>query len=386
MLVAIGLVSCLALLASCGGDGGGDGGGGPVLPSVTTLGSESVSTTAASINGSVNPNGIATEYWFEWATDKSFTNPTTTEVQVLAASPFAQMVSYEMTGLTKGTTFFYRLCARNASGTVQGRVKACYHYANVVFVTSATGTGNLGSWAEASGKTYIAAGHAICQNLADAAGLQGEFKAWLSDPDLDAKGRLVRSAEAYVRVDGARVAYNWTDLTTPPYLENPISINEQGLPNASQVWTGTRVGGNSAHGVFGNTCLYWGSGNPGDTTAVGYSTATDYSWTEAGIGSCAQSKALYCFHQNLSLQEHFNTGCSGPIGWKWHVSACSLGLFQEPDCAYICCNFYNGTSNCNNIPSAFGGYTVNSCSYNTGLYTMGVSRFGENFTVTCQLH
>lgn len=385
VFLAMGFVACLALLSSCGGDGGG-GGDSTVLPSVTTLGADSVSATTATINGSVNPNGIATEYWFDWSTDKSFTNPTTTEVQVLGASPFAQMVSYEMAGLTKGTTVFYRLCARNAYGTVQGEVKACYHYANVVFVTSQKGTGDLGSWAEAGGNTGIGAGDAICQTLADGAGLPGEFKAWLSDSATNARSRLARSEEAYVRADGARVADDWTDLTAPPYLDNPISVNEKGLSDEWQVWTGTRVGGHSGYGIFGNACADWGSGNSGDTAAVGASGSSDYKWTETGVAPCFPSRALYCFQQNLSLpQEHFSTGCPGPLGWVWHVSACSKGLYQDPDCAYVCCNFFSPTNNCYNLPATFGGYTVTWCDYNTGLYTMSVDHNAENFTVTCEV-
>ena len=128
-------------------------------------------------------------------------------------------------------------------------------------------------------------------------------------------------------------------------------------------------------------------GDRADLVAVGYSNLADYRWTEAGIGNCGGSKPLYCFQQNFDLpQEHFNTECPGPIGWEWHVSRCSNGLYQDPDCAYICCNFYGGTRNCNDIPATFAGYTVNSCSYNTGLYSMSVASGGENFSVTCQLH
>jgi hypothetical protein len=388
VFLAMGFVACLSLLASCGGGGNGSGDG-TVLPSVTTLGSDMVSSTTASISGSINPNGKETEYWFEWATDESLTNPTKTAIQVLAASSSVQMVSDEMTGLTKGTTVYYRLCARNAYGTVQGQVKACYHYANVVFVTSEKGTGDLGSWTEAGGNTGIGAGDAICQTLADGAGLQGEFKAWLSDSTTAAKDRLARSAESYVRVDGVRVADNWSDFTAAPYLENPISINEQGLTlEYLQAWTGTRVDGSQGYGIFGNACLDWESGNPAsvDTAAVGGSAFADYRWTEWGIGACYHSRALYCFQQNLALpQEHFSTGCPGPWGWVWHVSACSKGLYQDPDCAYVCCNFFSPTNNCYNLPATFGGYTVTSCSYDTGRYSMAVTRPGENFTVTCEV-
>jgi hypothetical protein len=90
--------------------------------------------------------------------------------------------------------------------------------ANVVFVTSVTGDGNLGSWADAGGNTGLAAGDAICQARANAAGLTGTFVAWLSDDNNDAycrvhnltgkkasncgQGSLPESAGPWVRTDG----------------------------------------------------------------------------------------------------------------------------------------------------------------------------------------
>jgi len=51
----------------------------------------------------------------------------------------------------------------------------------VAFVTSVTGTADLGSWPEAGSAVGAAAGNAICRTLAADAGLQnaGTFIAWL---------------------------------------------------------------------------------------------------------------------------------------------------------------------------------------------------------------
>ncbi|MBW2723097.1 MAG: hypothetical protein JRE71_01805 [Deltaproteobacteria bacterium] len=385
--LALVLVALLFISSPACDNSDSSGGSDKTLPTVETLGAEMVSATAETVSGSINPNGEKTEYWFEWETDKTLENPNRTAIATLGASSSQQMVSGEITGLSKGTAIYYRLCARNSDGTVRSEVKTCHHYASVAFVTSARGTGNLGSWAEAHGEAGIEAGDAICQTLAGDAELPGEFSAWISDSNIDARDRLVRSAENYMRVDGVRLADNWSDLTTTPYLENPISIDEEGSSATYGVFTGTRVGGTAGVGIFGNACLDWRSGDGTDGAATGVSGYADYKWTELVRGSCDVSRPLYCFQQNIDLpQEHFNTECPGPYGWEWHVSRCSNGLYQDPDCAYICCNFYDGTSNCNNLPATFGAYTVNSCSYNTGVYSMSVTSGGENFSVTCQLH
>ncbi len=401
--VVPGLAACLAVLAGCGG-GGGDGGGGggnggtPAPPTVTTLTAQMASATEQAVSGTVNPNGSETEAWFEWGADETFASASRTAASTLPASTTAQTVSAKIGSLRKGDHFHYRAVARNAAGTVQGAGRACHHYANVVFVTSATGTGNLGGWAEAGGKTGLAAGDAICQTLAERAGLPGTFKAWLSDATTAARDRLARSAEAYLRVDGVRIADSWSDLTPAQCVQGgscidaPISVDERGgsaatAPPASGAYTDTRWDGSKGTGALGtNACASWTSAGTADRAAGGYSYATNYQWTEAGQNTCQFARPLYCFQQNLDLpQEMFDTGCPGPIGWVWHVSACSNGLYQDPECRYVCCNFYAPTGNCGTIPVTFNGYTVSSCSYNTGVYSMGVSHAGRTFTVSCEV-
>jgi len=89
---------------------------------------------------------------------------------------------------------------------------------NKVFVTSVSGNGNISTWADAGGKTGLAAADAVCQARANAAGLPGIFKAWLSDGNDDAYCRvhnltgkisancgqssLPASAGPWVRMDG----------------------------------------------------------------------------------------------------------------------------------------------------------------------------------------
>jgi hypothetical protein len=107
-----------------------------------------------------------------------------------------------------------------------------------VFVTSNIYRGDLGGLLGADAK---------CQALADAAGLGGEFKAWLSaaGPGNSAADRLTHATGPYVRVDGVQVAANWTDLVDG-LLSAPISIDEHGAPVISGtmgVWTGTNTAG-----------------------------------------------------------------------------------------------------------------------------------------------
>jgi plastocyanin len=88
-------------------------------PSVTTEPASGLSETAATLKGSVNTGGEATEYDFEYGTDESYGKAT--EVKMLAAAGGSQSVSATIAGLTPGTTYHYRLVAKNPIGPGVGK-------------------------------------------------------------------------------------------------------------------------------------------------------------------------------------------------------------------------------------------------------------------------
>jgi hypothetical protein len=87
-------------------------------PVATTGGASSVTTSGATVNGTVNPQGSDTTYYFEYGTDTSY--GTTTTSGSAGAGTTTQSVSADLTGLTASTTYHYRLVATNASGTAYG--------------------------------------------------------------------------------------------------------------------------------------------------------------------------------------------------------------------------------------------------------------------------
>jgi streptogramin lyase len=91
------------------------------VPTVVTGSSSAVGTTSATVAGSVNPNGQATTYHFDYGTSSSYGLQAPASPDPSAGSgTTSQPVSANLAGLSPGTTYHYRLEATNASGTQYG--------------------------------------------------------------------------------------------------------------------------------------------------------------------------------------------------------------------------------------------------------------------------
>jgi hypothetical protein len=90
----------------------------PPAPVVVTRHATNITQTSASVNGTVNPEGQATSYVFEYGTSSSY------GAQTPAASAGSGtktiVVSATLAALTPNTTYHYRLAATSANGTTFG--------------------------------------------------------------------------------------------------------------------------------------------------------------------------------------------------------------------------------------------------------------------------
>jgi hypothetical protein len=101
-------------------------------PTVTTLAASAVTATGATLNGEVNSNGLATTVWFEWGTNSSLLTYSSTPTQFVdPGSTTTQSVTYGLSGLSAGTTYYYRIAANNYSGTTTGNIASFTYYAYV---------------------------------------------------------------------------------------------------------------------------------------------------------------------------------------------------------------------------------------------------------------
>lgn len=92
---------------------------GPLPPVATTRAATSITRTAAQLNGTVNPGGRPTTYYFQYGTTASYTSQTPTANAGSGTAP--KTVSTKVNGLQRATTYHMRLVATNASGTSFGQ-------------------------------------------------------------------------------------------------------------------------------------------------------------------------------------------------------------------------------------------------------------------------
>jgi hypothetical protein len=167
-----------------------------------------------------------------------------------------------------------------------------------VFLTKNTFNGNLGGVVGADAK---------CQTEAEAAGLPGTYKAWLSDSLGNSPSiTFTQSTVPYVTPDPSltHVAENWSGLVSGA-LEAEIDYAANGtlLTKYSEtygIWTGTNPDGTAS----AQNCSNWTDGTSGTGKGdlgipLDYSNGV-WSYAEATNPNCSSQygpNALYCFKQ-----------------------------------------------------------------------------------------
>ncbi len=93
-------------------------------PSANTTAATKVTSTTATLNGSANPNGDSTSYWFEYGTDSSLNSLLGTTMHKVIVSSAANQtnVSSDITGLQTNTNYWYRVVTMNTLGTTNGAI------------------------------------------------------------------------------------------------------------------------------------------------------------------------------------------------------------------------------------------------------------------------
>jgi hypothetical protein len=176
----------------------------------------------------------------------------------------------------------------------------------LAFVTSVSGNGKLGDWADAGSATGRAAGNAICQERARAGHLPqpDSYVAWLSDTATQAES-VITTDGPFSRIDGFALAPSKNDLIggLGTLHGTGLNVTELGTYYLEQssdypyIWTGTRYDGQG----IGNYCNNWTSDTSAYQANVGDSASIREVWTLSGLSNCGQVRPIYCFSNSVLL-------------------------------------------------------------------------------------
>ena len=118
------------------------------LPQATSEAATSVKATQATLNGTVNPKGVATSYYFEYGKTTSYGTKVPVSPVSVGSGTSNVAVSQTPTDLSEGTTYHFRVAAESAGGTANGEdlefttPQIAFSFA---FGSSGSGNGQFGS-------------------------------------------------------------------------------------------------------------------------------------------------------------------------------------------------------------------------------------------------
>jgi subtilisin family serine protease len=229
-------------------------------PIVTTMPAAPVSDTTATLNGTVNPHGFATTYYFQYGTSTSYGSVAPITPASAGSGTTALSVSAPISGLKPMTTYQYRIVAQSSQGTSLG--------ANQTFKTTPTAFRTeeapvaLGASAKTTQTFSGAAVSVTCTGISWTGEMTAvttkELKATPSYAGCTGKAGSFTGAGAVnmgscaflyhvngtLTLSGASCATNpmTVSVAPSPGFECKLTIPPQAVGLVSYLWTGTGTG------------------------------------------------------------------------------------------------------------------------------------------------
>lgn len=171
------------------------------LPAAETKSAEGIADTYATLRGFADPKGTNdTERWFEWGTTQSLGNQTPRARHGSAPGDF----SHALSGLSPGTTYYYRALAQNAAGNSLGTIMSLRTTGSVATPTPAPAPGGTAPIAITQPASGVTASEATLAGLALPGGT-GPSRAWFEWGSTASLGSVT---PPNALIDGASVPFS----------------------------------------------------------------------------------------------------------------------------------------------------------------------------------
>ncbi|MCA9563877.1 MAG: hypothetical protein KC561_10330, partial [Myxococcales bacterium] len=157
------------------------------------------------------------------------------------------------------------------------------------------------TWAPGDG---VSGASELCQSEADAADLDGTFRALLATSelsplevlfDLEPGATIPWPEQTWVRFDGVPIVDEPEDLLSGELLA-PINVGLDGFFDIGFAkWTGAAFGLASNSGATEDNCNDWRDTTDALSGRAGQDNAVDVQWRSRDTFDCTTSHQLYCF-------------------------------------------------------------------------------------------
>ncbi|MFH0889109.1 MAG: hypothetical protein V1871_07885 [Planctomycetota bacterium] len=105
----------------------------PAPPTCVINTADNITCISARLNGTVNPNGLATTAYFEWGLSTSYGN--NTDLQLLGSGTSDVIINAAITGFSENRTYFFRLRATNSAGETITKYQTFGNWFETTFTT-----------------------------------------------------------------------------------------------------------------------------------------------------------------------------------------------------------------------------------------------------------
>jgi hypothetical protein len=271
-------------------------------PSVATQAATAVTGAAGTLNGTVNPNGFATTYRFEFGTSTSYGTSVPVPDAPAGSGKLIEQVHQVITGLQPDTTYHYRLVATNSQGASEGEDSSfATAQPTVTGVQPGTGPSDGGSSVTITGTNFLGA-TAVEFGAANAKSFKVDSETSITAVSPAGTGTVdvTVTTPAGTSATGAADQYFYT---LGPKL-SPSDESGRGL-------FGFRV----ALSADGNTALVSGRRDGGGNGAAWIFTRSGATWTQQGAKLTPNDKSgAGEFGSSVALSSDGNTALVGGIG------------------------------------------------------------------------
>lgn len=277
-------------------------------PYVNTNTPTNVNQNGATLNGTVNGNGLNANAWFEYGPTSSFGNTTSQSSYGTGSSNF----SYTLSNLNYNTTYYYRALAQNSQGVIV--------YGNVVSFSTGSGNSNF------------------CYNNGLYGNCNNSNQPYITTYSATGIGDTFAYLNGSVDPNGVNTTRWFEWGTNSNYLSSQTIKLGQGLttssfnqlltgltPNTTYYFRAVAQGPNGQ--VYGNILTFNTTGLSGygnsDISAVTL-LATNIGQTSARLNALAVTNSNYNYNNLYNNSNYYlslnNTSPSGYFEWSTNIS------------------------------------------------------------------